>query len=318
MLLAGCSAQGAGNGLAFRPPVIPQLAAHDDRPLSPPALIATNVMTGGLLSWPTNERRRRHEPIHFAKGLDAYSYAIAANADMLVIPIYYGPGRVLMYNLKTKRSATLKDDYGIPYDVTIDTKGNIYALNQRSVTVYAAGSYSEKELSCDYPQLLDETIGVDNEGDVFVNASLSGSNIGVVEYPAGTRKCKILNLPEQGYPGGIGVDPKTDDLIVIDNPDVCAGYMSASGEGRMRIYPRPYRPTKFTQVDLNPQYCAGVFRLDKDSKHIYVADQSDEYASIIDARTYPAGEGHGFFSRPQFGPYAEIGGFTTIPNGLPN
>lgn len=321
LLLAGCSTQGAGIDLGLRP-TIAQREPRDDTRFEIPALIATDLTTGGLLYWPTNEPQRRHRPIHFAKTLHTYSAAMAADGDLLVIPLSnQRPAEILTYNLKTKQIATLKDDYGSPYDVAIDKKSNLYALNGRSVTVYAAGTYAQKKLRCDYPQLLGATIGLDNEGDVFVNASLRASNIGVVEFPANARKCKILDLQEQGYPGGIGVDPKTDDLIVIDNPDKCAGSSSQYGEGRMRIYPRPYRPTEFTQVALHPSTCAGLFRLDKDSRHIYVADQSYEYASVIDVRAYPAGTGRGFFSRRQFGTkgtYPEIGGFATVPNALPN
>lgn len=68
-----------------------------------------------------------------------------------------------------------------------------------------------------------ETIGADNEGDVFVNG-YDGNEFGVVEYPVRKCKRKVLNLqPEIGYPGDVGIDPKTEDLIVVDDPGACAG-----------------------------------------------------------------------------------------------
>lgn len=319
VFLAGCWGETAplapkANDVALRAPSLRQQARLSNAALKTPALIASDLATGALLYWPTQERQRRHDPIEFARSLGAYqSSAMAANGDLLVIAIWGGPGELLKYDVETKQTSTLTDDYGAPYDVAIDKKGNIYALNVGSITVYPAGSGLQKELLCDYSPL-GQTIALDNEGDVFVNAVLNGSAIAVLEYPVNGRKCKILKLqPELGYAGGVGVDPTTDDLIVIDNPGVCAGLE----EGRMTIYPKPYSSTKFTQVNLHAQLCGASFRLDGDSRHIYLSDQSDEYGPIIDVRTYPAGAGYGFFSRRQFG-YAVLGGFTTIPNELPN
>jgi hypothetical protein len=61
---------------------------------------------------------------------------------------------------------------------------------------------------------------------------------------------------------------------------------------------------------------AGVIRLDKESKHIYMADATvSSDGEVIDIRTYPAGIGADYYA----GSYGEvIGGFTTIPNTLPN
>jgi hypothetical protein len=131
-----------------------------------------------------------------------------------------------------------------------------------------------------------EAIAVNNEGDVFVNGYGSGSFVGVIEYPA-------------------------DDLIVVDNPDFCAG----GYEGIMLIYPRPYRASNFTGQNLNAEYCAGKFRLDARSKHIYFGDATFSGFPFIDSRTYPDAQGGG----PYSGGYSlYLGGFTTIPNTLPN
>jgi PBP1b-binding outer membrane lipoprotein LpoB len=293
------------------------VSSPDTESLKAPALIATDITTGALVYWPTRRgsRKSRREPITFTQSLGAYwGYAMAANGDTLVIA-NANPREIMTYNIKNKRMTTFKDKYGMPYDVAVDKKGNIYAMNTNSIIAYPVDSNSEKKLTCNQ-MTENETIGADNEGDVFVNG-YDGNDFGVVEYPVRGGKCKALNLqPELGYPGGVGVDPKTDDLIVIDNPGVCAGGPLTA---RMTIYPRPYHSTNFTQANLHATYCDGIFRLDKDSMHIYLADQTyDINGEVIDVRTFPAGTGHGYYSRKIYGSYDQIGGFTAVPNALPN
>jgi hypothetical protein len=88
-----------------------------------------------------------------------------------------------------------------------------------NVTVFTDGS-PPRELLCRYLQTA-IAIAVDNEGDVFVNQN--GAFVGVVEINGPNRpdpnRCTKLDLkPETGYAAGLALDPKTDDLIVLDNP----------------------------------------------------------------------------------------------------
>jgi hypothetical protein len=317
-LAAGCGGRldppaPEGDDVAVRAAGILRPAERNDERLEKPALIATDMNSGALVYWPTTFGAPRYHPITFTKPLGAYSsYAMAANGDTLVIA-NINPSEIITYDVKTKQKKTLSDSYGMPNDVAIGKNGDIYAMFYDSITVYAASSYSQTELLCN--KMTDnQAIAVDNEGDVFVNGTADdGTELLVVEYPANGGACEALKLqPEVGYPGGVGVDPKTDDLIVVDNPGLCAG----SEEGRMTIYPKPYRRGNFKQVDLNATYCDGIFRLDKDSKHIYVADETvSSDGEVIDVRTYPDGIGVDYYA----GSYGQvIGGFTTIPNRLPN
>lgn len=56
-------------------------------------------------------------PITFTKPLGAeWGNAMAANGDDLLIA-NANPGTIMMYDIKSGRTTTLKDDYGYPYDM---------------------------------------------------------------------------------------------------------------------------------------------------------------------------------------------------------
>ena len=140
--------------------------------------------------------------------------------------------------------------------------------------------------------------------------------MGVVEFPAGSKSCAHVPIRrEHGYLGGIGIDPKTDDLIVVDNPDLCAGGL----EGEMLVYPKPYGHLLSHRKNLNANYCAGTFRLNAASTTIFVSDATISAGyPLIDQRSYPAGADEGTYQVGSFGSSGYFGGFTTIPNTLPN
>ena len=245
-------------------------------------------------------------------GIDS-GYAMAANHDTIVIA-NYKPAYVVTYNLRTKKEVSIGDPYGQPYDVAVDKQGTIYALNSTSVAVYKSGSTQPTELSCSNISL-GEAVAVNNEGDVFVDGYGPGSFAGVVEYGHGSNTCTTPPLqPVEGYIAGVGVDPKTDDLITIDDPDLCAG----GYEGRMLVYRKPYGQRAPRQQNLQATYCSGIFRLDASSTHIFYSDATvSDGAPLIDQARYPSGKYEG-----RYGGYYSSGtpfaGFTTLPNRLPN
>ena len=119
-----------------------------------------------------------------------------------------------------------------------------------------------------------------------------------------------LDLKRPSNLGGIGIDPKTDDLVVVDNPGVLCSYV-----GRITIYPKPYASATAKQNNFYANYCAGGFRLDANSTHIYVADETvDESYPLIDVRSYPSGSGTESYADYN----AYTGGFTLLPSALPN
>jgi hypothetical protein len=284
--------------------------------LTSPSLIAMNSKSGALESWPLNPKGGMDpEPISKPLGI-AVSGGMAGNGNVIAITDEY-PAQIVLYNVSTKSKSTLPDPFGVPIDIAMDKNAALYVINIArnvgNVTMYPAGSPVPKKLVCKY-LTTPEAIALDNEGDIFVNGYLSNNLAGVVEIPNGPGgpdpdSCVQLHLrAEPGYVAGLAVDPKTDDLIVLDDPDDCAGGI----EGRMTVYPKPYSPTTAQSHDLGAN-CAGGLRLNANSTAVFVGDQdvSGSFSFILQ-RGFPNGSNFGIYHG------GSPGGFTTIPNTLPN
>lgn len=297
-------------------PSLPFSVPHEVRPapnsLQKPALVTFDYNTAGLAYWQIqHDGSMTLQSLSGSLGLSDV-YSMAADGDTVIIA-NPSPAEVVKYDIDTQSETAMSDPYGNPRDVAVDRHGNIYALNTTSVTVYKPGSSAPSELTCS--QLSDGLeMAVNNEGAVFVDGYGSGSFAGVVEFGSGSTKCKVLHLrTTRGYIGGVGVDPKTDDLIVIDDPSFCAG-----GGARMVIYPKPYEQRTSREHTLSATYCAASFRLSADSTRIFYADASvSDAIPIIDQARYPSGKYEGQY---WLGYYSSVyfSGFTTIPNTLPN
>lgn len=282
---------------------------HRLPPFTKPALITLDS-NGALAYWAISPNGG-HTLTEISKPLGISAYGMAANHDDIVMADYNAK-EIVSYNVRTKKKTVRSDPFGNPDDVAIGKDGTIYALNFANVAVFAPGSSQPSELSCSMVNE-GESIAVNKQGDVFVDGY--GHNFeGVIEYKAGKNTCTVPDLnPVEGYIAGVGVDPKTDSLITIDDPDFCAGGL----EGRMIIYPKPYHVRTAHEVDLYATYCSGSFRLNSTSSLIFVSDASvsDGY-SIVDQFSYPSGDPEGTYQVE--GSYGYFGPFTTIPNKLPN
>ena len=320
-ILAGCALNGTGSN--FAAPSVPRLAgspgvaASAHRILTTPALIALDDETGRLEYWPLHRggSANAHWLSH-SLGIE-YSPAMVANGDQLYIASSQPPG-ITTYNVDTKATGSLAIPYGTPLDLAIDKTGTLYALTRSGVTVYPAGSGKAYQLTCSGMEY-GYAVAVDNESDVFVNGFSPNSSAVVIEYPVGSTGCTQLPLrPEVGYPTGIGVDPNNDNLVVVDNV-YCAG----GREGRMTVYRRPYG-SKIEHVRNLNANCPGQFRFDSTATAILFGDTFPELRtarwnkrichaySCIDKRTFPD------VRRDRTYTSGYPGGFTTIPNNLPN
>ena len=319
--VAACFAAvlGSGCSAALTPtnPTGPIVQALDgkQRAIHMPALVV--VSRNGVLKYYPVRPHGGRDSTEIAKvpGIAAAS-SMVANGNVVTI-LDQSPARVVEYDVATKAKTVLPDPYGVPIDIAIDKSANLYALNRitssaSTVTMYRAGSSQPQQLTCKY---LDTgvAIAVDNEGDVFVNGSGSPFT-GVVEIPNGpsgpqSQKCKKLALqPEEGYVAGLAIDPKTDDLVVLDDPGVCSGGI----EGQMTIYRKPYKASTGHSVDLNGN-CVGLIRLDADSRTVFALDRTAASGqAFVIQRSYPGGQGTSSYKD------GSVSGFTTIPNTLPN
>ncbi|MBV8147617.1 MAG: hypothetical protein JO092_00835 [Candidatus Eremiobacteraeota bacterium] len=280
-------------------------------------LVSLNTNTGRLEYWPIAVGGGHH-PTPLSGPLGIHSAFAAAAFGNTVVLANQTPPEIVLYNVSTQSRSTLPDTYGTPIDVAVDRQENLYVLNLvksvGNIAVYPdGGTGTPFELNCAMLGL-GEYIAVDNEGDVFVNGYPPHGAAGVIEIPNATsaapEACSRLPLRgEPGYVGGVAVDPNTDDLITLDNPDDCAGGI----EARMRIYSKPYGSGGVTVRDLDATYCGSGLRLDATSSHAFFGDASVSGGyGFIQQRTFPEGQGTGIYGN------GSPGGFTTIPAGLPN
>jgi len=284
--------------------------------LTAPALIAVHGYIQALEYWPIVPGG--HDlPIRISKkglfngnGLVADGRVVsAANAN---------PAEVLQFNVDTKAQTTLPDPYGIPVDIAIEKDHSLYVVNfvqsqPNNVVWYPGGAPNPKELAC---SAIDHgsNIAVDNEGNLWVGGVVGQDSAGIVEIPNGPNgpdptRCKTFDLGlGPAYMEGVVVDPKTDDLVTLTNPDLCAGGV----EGLMTIFPKPYRrETGISHVV--GRNCSTGLRLSADSKTVFVLDESVSGGGYyVLQRSFPDGVPGGSYHS---GLATSI---TTIPNTLPN
>ncbi len=278
--------------------------------LGEPALIAIDELSGDLVYWEVKDGPSG-TPITLTGNLGTYdANAMVSNGEVVIIASH-APPEIIEYNIKTKVETTVADPFGAPNHVAVDRAGTVYAISQHEIGVFPTGSAQPFKIGCKElrgGQAL--SIAVDDESDVFVASSQTRST-NIFELPAGSPSdCVKLDLKKPSNLGGIGVDPKTDDLIVVDNPGILCSYV-----GRLTIYPKPYASGTAKRHTFYANYCAGGFRLDAHSTHIYISDETvDESYPLIDVRSYPSGSGTESYADYN----AYTGGFTLIPSALPN
>ncbi len=304
LVLAGC---GLGSPPTTQTSAVTTNVAPAAR-IRTPALVALDNTSGELEYWPVHGHGSDRPRAIASLGI-FNDEAMAGDGDTVAIA-NYSPPEIVRYDIDTKRTTVLSDPYGSPVDVAIDKDGSIFALGSNAtVAVYQNGSPQASELTCPF---LNAGIGiaVDDEGDVLVDAQGPHRFLGVVAFVGKSQTCTKLHLRSQrGSLGGIEIDPKTDDLIVLDDPSLCAG----GDEGRLSVYPKPYNAKSVRLRYLAGAVCPGSFVLNATSTRIFVSDTTvSGGVALIDARSYPSGRGRATYEGGNFG------GFTTIPNTLPN
>jgi len=289
---------------------------RDARPnFSTPAIIALSGDSGDLEAWPIRMGGGSN-PQQISGPLGSPFAGLAAHGDVVVIA--NGGPNVILYNVAAATQTTLPDPFGAALDAAIDKNENIFVTSSmRPADTVVEYPKSDRRHPRDLSGcgLIDLTYGlaVDDEGDIFVAVFTPRFAARVIELPNGPNgpephQCVELPLKLSGGYSGIAIDPKTDDLVTLDNPDQCAGGI----EGRMVVYPKPYQKATGKAHDLGAN-CSGGMRLSADSTKVFVGDQdvSGSFTFILQ-RSFPDGRDEGSYMN------GHPGGFTTIPNTLPN
>ena len=207
--VAGCSANGTGTG----PGASAVTAAAVPNTSLGQILIAFDSNSGRLEYWNFGTGGSKAQwlsrTLHISDAM-----GMVANGDTVYIASD-SPPAIVSYDVNTKKTTTLGDPYGAPLDVAIDRNADVYALNAGNVTVFPPRA-QPYELSCPFISA-STAIAVDNEANVFVGGSGPGSFAGIVEYATGSSTCAKLPIKTKASVTGLGVNPRTDALIVVDN-----------------------------------------------------------------------------------------------------
>jgi hypothetical protein len=308
LYLAGCETPSTPGALV--PGEASRIASEK---LKGPVVIAVDYDSNRLLYWPMGNRGSS-KPTYLSGLLHVKATAMVANGDVVTISSE-DPAELLSYDVTTHATRTIADKYGQPLDVAIGKTGTLYALNESNVAVFPDSS-PPYDLSCPHMRV-GYSIAVDDAGDIFVNGYGDRHAAHVVEYPAGSSTCVTLPLTvkEEGYPVGVGIDPKTENLIVGDYGG-CAGGI----EGRITVYEPPYGSKIAAQHFLHAS-CPSNFRLDATSSTILVLDSFSGLRTRrprpcgilwVDQRSYPNPKGRSAYTN------GCARAVTTIPNILPN
>jgi len=314
LCISACSGTAAGPRPQpfFAQPPMPAWQAL--APNNMPMLVAFDNTSGRIVFWPMKKGGGSHPtPLSPPLGLTSIA-ALAGIGDTIAMAQQF-PAGVVLYDLKAQTMRSFPDPFGVPLDIAVGKDLSIYVVNAAhtgsSVTWYQPPAHKPVELVCGVMPL-GESVAVDNEGDIF-EQGYGRRNAFVAEIPNGPngpepQDCVKLPLrTNMGYTGGIVTNPANDDLITLDDPDLCAG----GREGRVTTYPKPYNAdtAKSRVVGYN---CSGGLRINADATRVFFGDTdvSESFFFILQ-RGYPNGEDEGIY-------HGLTSGLTTIPNTLPN
>src|SRR5215472_2926834 len=268
LILAACSA-GSNAPTSVLPAQTARITAQPDSHIGP-YLVTMNYRTGALEVWPLRHGGGSHpKAISAPLGLGLTVGLASKDEDVAIVTQH--PNELALYDINNQTLRTIADPFGSPTDVAIGKDGTIYVNNVpktgTSITLYAPPQHRPVELKCGALRS-SNFVAVDNENDIFIQGYGGGSSVVVAEIAAGSQTCTKLDLKQGGgYAAGIVVDPVTDDLVTLDDPDLCAG----GAEGRMTVYPKPYNKATGTSRVLGFE-CSSGLRLSADSKYVYLGD----------------------------------------------
>jgi hypothetical protein len=200
---------------------------------------------------------------------------------------------ILELDAAGKLSKTLKDPREFPVNLALTRKKKLYVANIFS-TSFGAGNvaYYANDDGTDLKPtgLLSNStfyqvigIAVDGAGDVFVNNNTQDFAGGeVVEFKGGRGNGTVLTNIAVEVAGGLAIDPKTKDLLVVDQGADRSG-------ATVSVYAAPYTGSAI-KTYLFPEIVD--IALDANSSNIYCANVN----GYVDVYGYPSGSFEGSYA----------------------
>lgn len=198
---------------------------------------------------------------------------------------------ILALDSSGKLTRRLRDPGEFPVNVALTSKKQLYIANiftksfgAGDVAYYAnydhAGSKPTGSLRNDtFYQVIG--IAADSTGDVFVSNNQQDFSQGeVVEFAAGSGSGTVLSNVLVSVAGGLAIDPKTQDLLVVDQ---------SGSKAHISVYAPPYTGSAIKNYSVQQ---AVDITLDAKGANLYCANTS----GFIDVYGYPSGSFEGSYA----------------------
>jgi hypothetical protein len=207
---------------------------------------------------------------------------LAASNDSLWIA-NTNASNILELNSAGKLTKTLMDRREFPVNLALARSNRLYVANIFNAS-FAAGNvvYYDSPDRKPTGSLRNSTfyqvigIAVDGAGDVFVNNNTQDFAGGeVIEFPGGSGSGTALTNIAVQVAGGLAIDPKTQDLLVVDQGTGASG-------ASVSVYAPPYTGSAIKTYSFHESV---DIALDKNGSNLYCANVN----GYIDVYGYPSG-----------------------------
>lgn len=272
----------------YRTGAIASLAANPQRQArllhSSQYLFATDYGTNKVDRWKVLKRPDGSRPSPWYKAVSEPQGLAASNGSLLVANT--DASNVLDVDASGKLTHTFRDPREFPVNVATAGKklyvANIFTTSFGPGDVVFYNGRADLEPSgslknSTFYQVIG--IAVDYAGDVFVNNNTQDfAGAEVVEFAGGTGKGSILANINVSVAGGLAIDPKTQDLLVVDQ-----------SSATVSVYAPPYTGSAIKQYSFPAVI---EVALDASSSNLYCSNPN----GYIDVYQYPSGSFEGSYA----------------------
>jgi hypothetical protein len=253
-------------------------------------LFSTDYARDRVDRWKILNQPDGSSPSKWYKALSSPEGLAAANGALWIANT--GASDILSVDAAGKLAGTLNDPHEFPVNLTAAPNKTLYVANVFTTSFKAGdvvyytnyGTASSKPSGTLRNSSFFQVIGIaaDSAGDVFVSNNTQEFAGGeVVEFPGGSGTGTVLTNVAVSVAGGLAIDPKTQDLLVVDQ---------SASNGAISVYAPPYTGGAIATYD-HSQFID--ITLDAKGRNLYCAD-SDGY---VDVYGYPSGSFEGAYAR---------------------